>query len=240
MSEGNALRQLQVDRLNKSFEGASAFVLLEHVLTFEFKKSEIALVSSFGTESAILLHMISQIDAKTDVVFMDTLKLFKLTQKYREQLTDLFKLENVKIFQPDPKELAEHDPQENLWFKDSDKCCEIRKVNTNNRVMKPYMSTITGRKRSHGGSRMRIEKFEFVDGVVKINPLANWKMQDINHYFEANNIPRHPLYERGFLSVGCHHCSEPTTDLNDPRSGRWKGKDKTECGIHMPKLDTTP
>jgi len=231
MTEKENLAQIRVERLNTSFESASAYFLLEHVLTFEFP-NKIALVSSFGTEAAILLHMISRIRPQLDVVFIDTLKLFTLTHKYREQLTGLFGLQNVKVFTPDQSLIAQHDPTGDLWSKDTEKCCDVRKVTTNNLALKPYDSWITGRKRSHGGSRLHMKKFELVEGVIKINPLANWKTSNINHYFEKHNIPRHPLYERGFLSVGCHHCSAPASDPNDPRSGRWQGQDKTECGIH--------
>ena len=229
--EAEFLAKTRVERLNTSFEGASAYFLLEHALTFEFPNN-IALVSSFGTEAAILLHMVSRIKPETDVVFIDTLKLFTLTHKYRDHLIESFGLKNVKTFKPNPEQIRKHDPDGNLWESDTDKCCQIRKVETNEAALKPYESWITGRKRYHGGSRLHMKKFEWIDGVIKINPLANWKMRDIQHYFDANNIPRHPLYERGFLSVGCHHCSMPSTDPNDPRSGRWQGKDKTECGIH--------
>jgi len=231
MTEDEELSQIRVGRLNTSFESASAYFLLEHILTFEFR-DKIALVSSFGTEAAILLHMVSQIRPELDIVFIDTQKLFTLTHKYREQLTDLFGLKNVKIFTPAPNILKEQDPQGDLWSRDTKKCCDIRKVTTTDLALKPYKSWITGRKRSHGGSRLHMKKFEWVDGVIKINPLANWKTSNINHYFDMHNIPRHPLYERGFLSVGCHHCSAPSSDPNNPRSGRWQGQEKTECGIH--------
>lgn len=224
----------KVERLNHSLDSAHAEYLLEHCLQIEFLE-KIALVSSFGTEAAILLHIISKIKPDLDIIFINTGKLFTLTLKYRDQLVEQFGLTNVIEIRPDDGEILKLDPSGELWSINSDKCCEIRKVRPNEIALSDYDAIITGRKRYHGGSRINLKKFEYQDGKFKINPLAFWERIQINSYFDKYEIPRHPLLARGFLSVGCHHCSEPNFDANNPRAGRWKGKDKTECGIHLSK-----
>ena len=223
----------KVNRLNRSFENASAEFLLEHVLTNEFP-DKTALVSSFGTEAAILLHMISRINPDLDVIFINTGKLFTLTLKYRDLLVERFGLTNVKEVRPKLDDLEKYDPNGDLWMNDVDACCHIRKVKPNNNAVSEFTCLISGRKRYHGASRVTLKKFELSEGQIKVNPLAYWERAQINSYFEKHGIPPHPLLERGYLSVGCHHCSSPSFDPSNPRSGRWTGKRKTECGIHLP------
>lgn len=200
------------------------------LIQFEFR-GKIALVSSFGTEAAILLHMVSEIDRSTDIVFIDTGKLFTLTHQYREHLTDLFGLTSVKTQKPSSDDLQSHDPSGTLWETNVDKCCEIRRIRPLNKALGQYRCWITGRKPIHGGERSNLAYFELVEGQIKVNPLAALRKQHINFYYAKHKIPPHPLVDRGFLSVGCHHCSAPADDPNDPRSGRWKGLGKAECGI---------
>lgn len=229
----NEFFKRKVERLNNSLESASAEFLIEHCLNFEFN-GEIALVSSFGTEAAILLHIVSLMDKQLPIYFINTGKIFTLTLRYKDDLINLFDLRNVREVHPEKSELADLDANGQLWASDTEKCCKIRKVKPNQKILSEYNCWITGRKRFHGGSRNNLRKFEYLDGKIKVNPLIYWERKQINSYFEKNRIPRHPLLEKGFLSVGCHHCSEPSFDQKNPRSGRWKGKDKSECGIHLP------
>jgi phosphoadenosine phosphosulfate reductase len=196
---------------------------------------KIALVSSFGTESAILLHMISRIDKATPIVFLDTGKLFAETLEYRDALVAQLGLTDVRVIRPSGKQLAAYDPDGRLWRKDPDLCCAIRKTNPLDGALEGFDAWITGRKRSQGGSRTNMNLVEAgPDGRSTVNPLAFWDDMAIETYFSRHNLPRHPLQAEGYTSIGCASCTALPKD-GDKRSGRWAGLDKTECGIHMPR-----
>jgi phosphoadenosine phosphosulfate reductase len=196
----------------------------------------IALVSSFGTESAILLHMISEIDKATPVVFLDTGKLFPETLAYRDLLVAQLGLSDVRIIRPNGKQLAAWDPDGRLWQKDVDLCCAIRKTNPLDEALENFDAWITGRKRSQGGSRTNMNLVEAgPDGRTTVNPLAFWDDAQIEDYFVSHNLPRHPLQAQGYTSIGCATCTLVPRPGENKRSGRWAGLDKTECGIHMPR-----
>jgi phosphoadenosine phosphosulfate reductase len=212
---------------------ASAECVLEDML--ERHHGKIALVSSFGTESAILLHMISRIDKATPIVFLDTGKLFAETLEYRDALVAQLGLTDVRVIRPSGKQLAAYDPDGRLWRKDPDLCCAIRKTNPLDGALEGFDAWITGRKRSQGGSRTNMNLVEAgPDGRSTVNPLAFWDDMAIETYFSRHNLPRHPLQAEGYTSIGCASCTALPKD-GDKRSGRWAGLDKTECGIHMPR-----
>jgi phosphoadenosine phosphosulfate reductase len=211
----------------------SAACVLEEMITERFK-GRIALVSSFGTESAILLHMISEIDPATPVVFLDTGKLFPETLAYRDELVARLGLRDVRNIKPDGKQLAAWDPDGRLWQKDVDLCCAIRKTNPLDEALEGFAAWITGRKRSQGGQRVNMEMVEAgPDGRTTVNPLAFWDDAQIEAYFVEHDLPRHPLQAEGYTSIGCATCTLKPRPGEDKRSGRWAGLDKTECGIHM-------
>ena len=196
----------------------------------------IALVSSFGTESAIILHMISEIDKSLPVFFLDTLKLFPETLAYRDTLITHLGLTNIRNIRPDAKQLAAHDPDGTLWQRDVDTCCAIRKTNPLDAALEGMQAWITGRKRSQGGLRADLRLVETgPDGRITVNPLAFWSDDQIQAYFEIHSLPRHPLQAQGYASIGCATCTKRTRDGEDKRSGRWAGLDKSECGIHLPR-----
>ena len=197
----------------------------------------VALVSSFGSESAVLLHMAAQVDPSIPVLFLDTGMLFGQTLDYRKQLAAELGLTDVRDLRPLYQDLAVHDPGQDLWKRDTDACCHIRKVLPLDKALGGFDAWITGRKRFHGGDRLRLKVVEQAEGRLKFNPLANWTKQDLDAYAERHQLPAHPLVEFGYPSVGCWPCTKPaeTTDL---RAGRWAGSDKTECGIHTPRADT--
>ncbi|HQT63614.1 MAG: phosphoadenosine phosphosulfate reductase [Acidocella sp. 20-57-95] len=199
---------------------------------------KIALVSSFGTESAILLRMVSEIDKSLPIVFLDTLKLFPETLSYRDELVGRLGLTDVRNIRPSGKQLAAFDPDGTLWQKDADMCCIIRKANPLDEALEGMEAWITGRKRSQGGQRANIQMVETgPDGRVNVNPLAFWTDEQIAAYFEKHNLPRHPLQFEGYASIGCATCTTRTLDAADKRSGRWAGQNKTECGIHLPRAN---
>ncbi|HJQ58698.1 MAG TPA: phosphoadenylyl-sulfate reductase [Vineibacter sp.] len=199
-------------------------------------RGRIALVSSFGTEAAVLLHLVASIDRATPVLFLDTLKLFPETLRYRDLLTARLGLSDVRTIHPDTVRIAEADPSGDLWRTDPDRCCDLRKVEPLARALAGFDAWINGRKRLHGGARAILPALEQADGRVKLNPLASWSVEDIDGYFALYNLPRHELEADGYSSIGCMTCSAPTLPGEDRRAGRWRGQGKTECGIHLPSL----
>jgi phosphoadenosine phosphosulfate reductase len=195
----------------------------------------LALVSSFGAESAVLLHMVAQIDPDIAVLFLDTGMLFGQTLDYRKNLAGRLGLTDVRDLRPQYQDLATRDPSANLWRTNTDACCHIRKVLPLDRALGEFDGWITGRKRFQGGDRLRLQVIEESEGKLKFNPLANWSKEQIEAYAAEHDLPPHPLVEFGYPSIGCWPCTQPVEEGQDERSGRWAGQDKTECGIHMPR-----
>ena len=205
--------------------------LLQPLIEKHFR-NQIALVSSFGTESVVLLHMVASIDVTTPVIFVDTGKLFAETEDYRLKLERLFGLRDLRVAQPVPSEIAHNDPQGTLYRSNADLCCHIRKTEPLQAALSGFSAWISGRKRYHGGARAQLPTMEVVDGQLKIDPLAHFDRQEIEDYITAHELPRHPLFEAGYDSVGCIPCTARSNDPQNPRAGRWAGQEKTECGIH--------
>ena len=194
----------------------------------------IALVSSFGAESAVLLDMVASVAPSTPVIFLDTGKLFVETLAYQQELRRLLGLTDVRHIQPDPDGLASYDRAGDLYRREPDFCCHLRKTEPLDQALDGYMGWITGRKRFQGGARadLPVLETEPTTGRVKINPLAHWDLEDLRHYRRLRQLPLHPLAAQGFASVGCRPCTTPTRPGEPPRAGRWRGLDKLECGIH--------
>lgn len=207
--------------------------LVRAMVTGEMK-GRIALVSSFGAESAVLLDMVAQADPATPIVFLDTLKLFPETLAYRDALTERLGLTDVRTVQPAERDLARHDPDGTLWSIDPDFCCHIRKTDPLDAALSGFAGWITGRKRFHGGKRASLPTIEGdpLTDRLKINPLAPWTPDDIARYLADRDLPVHPLVDDGFLSIGCQPCTRRVAPGEDVRAGRWAWLDKTECGIH--------
>lgn len=197
----------------------------------------LALVSSFGTEAAVLLALAADVDKSLPVLFVDTRKLFGETLRYRDDLISFLGLTDVRTVQPDRELLARRDDDDMLWNRDADACCHIRKTLPLAGALDGFDAWITGRKRFQSSTRAAIPVFEEQDGWIKVNPLAGWSKTDLENEFESRGLPRHPLEADGFLSVGCYTCTARVASGADPRSGRWAGKEKTECGIHFASLD---
>lgn len=194
----------------------------------------IALVSSFGIESAVLLHLVSRIDRAAPVIFLETGKLFPETLRYRDELVDRLGLSDVRSVRPDARTLASADPDGALWRSDPDLCCWHRKVEPLDEALAGFPASITGRKRFQGGMRSALPLIERESGRVKVNALASWSAQELKGYMAEHGLPRHPLEAQGYRSLGCAPCTRPTAPGADPRAGRWAGRSKTECGIHRP------
>jgi phosphoadenosine phosphosulfate reductase len=194
--------------------------------------ARLALVSSFGAESAVLLHLAAQVKPDVPVLFLDTGMLFGQTLDYRHDLAKRLGLTGVRDLRPRFEDLALTDPNADLWRTDTDACCGIRKVLPLDRALEGFDAWVTGRKRFHGGARLSLPVVESSEGKVKFNPLAGWGQAELDAYADQHSLPAHPLVAAGFASVGCWPCTSPTQEGADVRAGRWAGSQKTECGIH--------
>nr|WP_137676269.1 phosphoadenylyl-sulfate reductase [Parerythrobacter lutipelagi] len=224
-------------RLNRMFRGQDTREMLRNLIE-DNVAGELATVSSFGAESAVLLHLISEVAPDLPVLFLETGKHFPETLAYRDALVAQLGLKNLINLYPCLAELEMRDESGLRWSYDPDGCCEIRKVKPLARALAGYDATLTGRKAFQSSTRSNLPRFEIdtsdEQGRLKINPLIDWTAGDIEAYFETYELPRHPLVAQGYPSIGCSPCTSKVAPGEDPRSGRWKGWDKTECGIHQP------
>ncbi len=222
--------------LEERYRDADTLSFLKCMIEKEFP-SGISLVSSFGAESAILLHMVSKIDPSLDVIFIDTGKLFGETKRYRDRLISRLALKNVKTVRPLEQKLKVNDSNGNLWMTNTGGCCYVRRVEPLKRALDGVSAWISGRKRYQSDGRSEIKRVEAADGRIKINPLANWSKEDVENYFIDHDLPRHPLEADGYLSIGCMPCTSRVAAGENIRAGRWRGQEKTECGIHLPATE---
>ena len=215
------------------YDGWPPDALLRDLLLRAFP-GRIALVSSFGTESAVLLHLVAGIDRAAPVIFVDTGKLFPETLAHRDALCARLGLTAVRSVGPGADLIAAADPAGTLWQAEPDVCCWHRKVEPLDEALAGFDAWITGRKRFQGGLRGDLPVIEREpDGRVKANPLAAWSAAEIAAYRARHDLPAHPLEARGYRSIGCAPCTRPAAAGEDPRAGRWAGRAKSECGIHL-------
>jgi phosphoadenosine phosphosulfate reductase len=198
-------------------------------------RERLAVVSSFGTESAALLKVMADVDPAIPVVFLDTGWLFEETLAYRDTLIATLGLRDVRSIKPLEETLSREDPERELWFSDPDACCRIRKVEPLARALAPFSAWINGRKRFQGGLRAEMPVVEDDVARLKFNPFANVSRDEIQAIYTSAKLPPHPLAASGYLSVGCMPCTSRTAPGEDSRAGRWRGRAKTECGIHTIK-----
>ncbi len=228
-NEFRLLEQLQVQ-----LQGASAEDIVRAMVCDMFP-GRIAAVSAFGPESAVLLHMIALADRSTPVVFLDTGKHFPETLAYRDLLVDRLKLTDVRSIGPDAAALNHRDPTGDLWQSDPDACCHLRKIVPLQGALQDFDAWFTGRKSYQTNDRAELPFFEVSEGRVKVNPLARWDRAMVDAYLADRSLPRHPLEDQGYLSVGCQPCTTPVAGGEGQRAGRWRGAKKDECGIHLPR-----
>ncbi len=200
----------------------------------ELFPGRVALVSSFGADSSVLLHLVSEVDRSLPVIFLDTGRLFAETLEYRTRLVDELGLTDVRTITPDPERVAASDSHRALWMTNPDLCCHIRKTEPLARALEGFDAWFTGRKRFQNAQRSSLRLFEADGARIKINPLANWTILDLKAHAEKHGLPEHPLVAKGYPSIGCVPCTSRVAVGEDPRSGRWRGMNKTECGIHLP------
>ena len=229
MSARAALDQ-KTTALNSRYQHHSATAVMEGAIK---DAGNIALVSSFGAESVVLLHMAAVIDKTTPILFIDTEMLFTETLVYQAEISERFGLQNLTIIRAD--DIAKLDPSGILHKTDTDACCALRKTAPLQKALKNFDGWITGRKRFQSGKRSEMQFFEVETGVnrIKVNPLAHWAPTDVQTYMVENRLPKHPLVAQGYPSIGCQPCTSPVKPGEDPRAGRWRDQNKDECGIHF-------
>lgn len=219
-------------QLSGLYEDMRTIYALEHMVkTFE---NQLFMSTSFGADSIVSLHLIAMIKPDLPILFLDTRKHFLQTLQYRDEIIAALGLKNVISIEPDKDEVSCEDADTNLYTRDTDACCDLRKVRPLERAVRPYKAWISGRKRHQAFSRQKLPIVEYDKGQFKLNPLARWTAIDIETYVKIHVLPRHPLISQGYQSIGCWPCTKPVTKGDDPRSGRWQGSDKTECGLHRP------
>jgi phosphoadenosine phosphosulfate reductase len=224
--------RIAVAALDRLLENASPVEVIAEA-TRTVPQGRLAVVSSFGIESAPLLKLIADVDPTLPILFIDTGLLFEETLAYRDTLVARFGLTDVRVLTPRPSALVERDPKRDLWLADLDACCQLRKIEPLSEALQSFDAWINGRKRYHGHERTRLPSVEHDGDRFKFNPFAHISKQELEDMFEAFDLPRHPLQVSGFSSVGCMPCTSRASSDEDARAGRWRGLRKTECGIHV-------
>ncbi|MDF1803917.1 phosphoadenylyl-sulfate reductase [Thalassovita sp.] len=225
--------QERVEHLNRRYQHHAATAVLRRAME-DPQVGRIAMVSSFGAESVVLLHLVSVVDRTTPVLFIDTQMLFPETLEYQRTVADKLGLTDVRVIRADATEVDAEDPYGALNLRDTDACCDLRKTRPLEKALSGFDAWITGRKRFQGSSRATLDFFESEeDRRIKVNPLAHWDKQDVQDYMINNRLPRHPLVAKGYPSIGCRPCTSPVKPGEDERAGRWRGTEKVECGIHL-------
>jgi len=226
--------------LARKYDGLTTDQLLKNLAVNEFPR-EITLASAFGTESAVLLHLVAGIDPSIPVIFLDTGKHFDETIAYKDLLIERLGLTDVRSVAPSPEQLLANDPNGSLHRTNPDLCCYVRKTLPMLAALREFVCWINGRKRFQSATRSELRLFEAQDRWIKVNPLVDWSEERIQDYLTEHDLPRHPLEAFGYFSIGCLPCTEPTPGCGrDRRSGRWKGSPKLECGMHLPANATVP
>lgn len=205
--------------------------ILRLALTEQFAGGS-AIVSSFGSESAVLLHLVAKVDPAAPILFLNTGKLFGETLRYRDRLQDQLGLIDIRAIGPHPADRAQLDPEGTLWARNTDSCCGFRKVEPLSRALAGFEAVVTGRKQFQTRTRSAMQGVEYVGSTYRFNPLWNWSRADIDVYFEAHNLPKHPLVDDGYASIGCMPCTRRLEAGETYREGRWAGQARDECGIH--------
>jgi len=225
----------ELSAVSQGFEGQSPEAILAYALEQYFP--QIILACSFGAEDVVLVDMMSRINPKTVLFYLDTDFLFPETYQVRDQIAARYQLTPSQMVQVK----SEYTPEaqaarfgDRLWIQQPDLCCQVRKVDPLTKVLKDYAAWITGIRRDQAPTRAHAGLLEWDAkfGLVKCNPLAAWSQDDVWAYIKTHEVPYNPLHDQHYPSIGCTHCTGPVRPGDDPRSGRWGTMDKSECGLH--------
>lgn len=229
---GAEIAEARARELDAGFGGRPAGEVIERAVR-ELFPGRLAVVSSFGAESAVLLDLVAEVSTAVPILFVDTGQLFAETLRHRDRLVERLGFTDVRSLGPDPARLAAEDPDGWLWDRDPDACCALRKVEPLAEAIRDFDAWISGRKRFQADTRAAIPTFEADGRRIKVNPLALCAPEDLVARAAARDLPAHPLVEKGYPSIGCLPCTSRVAPGEDPRAGRWRGRSKTECGIHL-------
>ncbi len=225
----------RADALRAAYGGYDSLALLQAMIEEVFP-GRIAVTSSFGAEAAVLLDLVSQVDRATPVIFLETGKLFPETIDYAADLVTHLGLTDVRVRYPESGDVEILDADSQLWRRNPDLCCYVRKVTPLQAALHGFDACVTGRKRFHQGARGKTEVIEVLNGRIAINLLANWTHDAVRAAFVVRGLPEHPLRAQGYASIGCSTCTRRIAVGEAIRDGRWSGIAKTECGIHLPQV----
>ena len=226
------INELDVVSLANKYESASPQEILAKAVE---QVSNLALACSFGAEDVVLLDMVMKISPTTKVFYLDTDLLFSETYDLINRIQDTYAIEHLIRVSP---EISVHEQAatygDTLWSRHPDQCCDIRKVQPLTKMLSTLDGWITGIRRDQAPTRANAQAFEedLKFGLLKVNPLIRWTEQDVWQYIRDHNVPYNPLHDQGYPSIGCLHCTRMVQPGEDPRSGRWAGFQKTECGLH--------
>jgi phosphoadenosine phosphosulfate reductase len=219
----------------ESLDGSQA----QEVLAAAIKRyaPRIVLACSFGAEDVVLVDMIQRIDPSVGLFYLDTDFLFPETHATRDRIIERYRLKPAQVLQVKslltPERQAEqHGPA--LWASNPDQCCKLRKVEPLTRVLGGFDAWITGIRREQAATRAHAKPIEWdqIFQLVKVNPLVRWTWADVWTYIKVYEVPYNELHDRNYPSIGCIQCTKPVMPGDDLRSGRWEGREKTECGLH--------
>lgn len=220
-----------LDKLNTTFEKTHP----EEILAWAVEAfwPDVATSSSFQTQGVPLLHMISRVRPDLPIIFLDTGYHFPETLAFRDRLVQEWglNLQVVRAALSRDEFVRQHG--DDLYRRDPDLCCYINKVEPMQRAIAGLRAWISGIRRDQSPKRAKLQILERTpQGVIRIHPMATWTRQDIWRYIHEHNLSEHPLLAQGYLSIGCAPCTRPVHAGEDERTGRWAGREKTECGLH--------
>lgn len=221
-----------ITQKSREFELQPPEAVLKWALN-EYKK--IAFACSFGAEDVVLVDMIFRLKPGTMVFYLDTELFFKETYDVRDRLLQKYAGMNFVCYKPTIS-LAEQETKYGgqLWRSNPDLCCQLRKIEPLKRALSGLEAWITGIRREQAPTRANAQPVEFDKkfNLIKINPLVRWTYKDVRRYIRENDVPYNVLHDRGYPSIGCEPCTSPISEGEDARSGRWRGFEKKECGLH--------
>lgn len=224
--------QEMIQSLAKQFESAKPEDILKEAVT---RIPRLTVACSFGAEDMVLVDMFMKIYPEIDVFYLDTDLLFQETYELINEAVERYGLPNLHQVKADLtlKEQAQQYGEE-LWKKNPDLCCHIRKVRPLQKVLANFDGWVTGIRREQASTRRNAQVFEYDAkfNLIKVNPLAIWTNEQVWTYIHDHHVPYNPMHDKGYPSIGCHPCTKSVLAGEDPRSGRWAGMTKTECGLH--------
>jgi phosphoadenosine phosphosulfate reductase len=222
-----------VQQLNARFADHPPTEILQWGLTTFLP--DIALATSFGPQSIVLMHLISQIRPETTVFYLDTDLLFPETYALRDELAARLDLHFIRVHSDLSLETQASEYGPALWSREPNLCCYLRKVEPLRRFLATQRAWITGIRRDQTSARVNagLVEWDHAYGLVKLNPLAGWPIEQVWAYIHAQQLPFNSLHRQGYPSIGCWPCTQPAAPGADPRAGRWPGWNKSDCGIHL-------